>query len=57
MADVANPLEDRRGVDVGQIRRQLQMSTKERVRHMVHAANVMLYIREHAVTARRLKST
>jgi len=56
MSDVKNPNEDWRGVDVGQIRRQLRMTPKERVHAMVHAANVMLSIREHAATARRRKS-
>jgi len=39
-------------VDVGQIRNQLKMSVEERVRDMVHAANVMLSIAEHARVAR-----
>jgi len=47
-----NPNEDWRGVDVGQIRNQLKMSVEERVRDMVHAANVMLSIAEHARVAR-----
>jgi hypothetical protein len=41
-------IEDERGVDVGQIRRQLRMSVPERVRTMVEAANVMLSIQETA---------
>ena len=53
--DSDSTLEDWRGVDVGQIRRQLQMTPKERVRDMVHAANVFMAIREHAVSARRNK--
>ncbi len=40
--------EDHRGVDIGQIRRQLRMSVPERVRSMVHTANVMLSIQEAA---------
>jgi len=40
-------VEDARGVDVSQIRRQLQMSVPERVRSMVDAANVMLSIQQH----------
>jgi hypothetical protein len=40
-----SPLEDWRGVDVGQIRDLLNMSVEERVAHMVHVANVMLEIR------------
>jgi hypothetical protein len=51
--ETASSLEDWRGVDVGQIRRQLRMTTKERVRAMVHAANVMISVREHAEAARR----
>jgi hypothetical protein len=50
------PLEDWRGVDVGQIRRQLRMTTIERVRDMVHAANVLMSIREHAAVARARRS-
>lgn len=41
-------LEDSRGVDVGQIRAQLRLSVKERVRVMVEAANVLLGVQEHA---------
>lgn len=52
MSDTNNPLEDWRGVDIGQIRSQLRMSVDERVRVMVHAANVMMSIREHAQAAR-----
>jgi hypothetical protein len=37
-------IEDERGVDISQIRRQLRMSVPERVREMVDAANVMLDI-------------
>jgi hypothetical protein len=55
MSHVTNPNEDWRGVDVGQIRHQLEMSTKERVRDMVHAANVMLSIRENALASRQHK--
>ena len=40
----AFPLEDSRGVDISQIRRQLRMSIPERVREMVHAANVLMEI-------------
>lgn len=42
------PIEDSRGVDVGQIRRQLAMTVPERVRSMVEAANTMLEIQRHA---------
>jgi hypothetical protein len=41
-------LEDSRGVDVGQIRRQLRMTVPERVRTMVDAANVLLSIQARA---------
>jgi len=42
-----NPNEDERGVDVGQIRELLRMSVAERVRQMVHAANVLMTIQEN----------
>jgi hypothetical protein len=41
-------LEDSRGVDIGQIRRQLRMTVPERVRTMVAAANVLLAIQASA---------
>jgi hypothetical protein len=47
-----SPLEDWRGVDVGQIRAQLRMSVQERVRSMVDVANVMMAVQEHARKAR-----
>ena len=56
MSLAANPNEDWRGVDVGQIRRQLRMTTKERVHDMVHAANVIMSIRENAIAARKRRS-
>ena len=43
-----NPNEDERGVDLTQIRTQLKLTVAERVREMVHAANVMMTIRENA---------
>lgn len=52
MSDWQNPNEDARGVDVGQIRRQLQLSVKERVKDMVHAANTLMAMVEHARVAR-----
>jgi hypothetical protein len=52
----ATPLEDWRGVDVGQIRRQLRMSVRDRVRTMVETANVMMAIQERARTARQAKA-
>ncbi|MFM8846783.1 MAG: hypothetical protein ACKOHN_01885 [Actinomycetota bacterium] len=42
-----NPNEDARGVDVGQIRELLRMSVAERVRQMVHAANVLMTMQEN----------
>ena len=42
-----NPNEDARGVDIGQIRELLRMSVAERVRQMVHAANVLLTMQEN----------
>ena len=42
------PIEDGRGVDVSQIRRQLRMTVPERVKSMVEAANTMLAIQERA---------
>ena len=47
------PLDDWRGVDVGQIRRQLRMTVPERVRSMVEAANAMLAVQEHAQASLR----
>ena len=41
-------IEDSRGIDVGQIRRQLAMTVPDRVRSMVEAANTMLEIQRHA---------
>lgn len=37
--------EDDRGVDVGQIRRQLRMSVEERVQRMVAVTNTLMEIR------------
>ena len=55
MADAMNPLEDWRGVDVGQIRRQLSMSVEERVRDMVDVANKLISMREYAAASRARK--
>jgi hypothetical protein len=41
-------IEDARGVDISQIRRQLELSVPERVRSMVDAANTLLTIQHHA---------
>lgn len=46
-------IEDSRGVDVSQIRRQLAMTVPERVRSMVEAANTMLAIQRHAQASLR----
>lgn len=42
-----NPNEDERGVDLTQIRAQLKLTVAERVREMVHAANVVITIQEN----------
>lgn len=52
----AASLEDWRGVDVGQIREQLRLPVKERVRVMVEAANVLLKMQEHARRARNAEA-
>lgn len=41
-------IEDERGIDISQIRRQLALSVPERVRVMVEAANAMIAIQERA---------
>lgn len=51
-----NPNEDARGVDVSQIRAQLNLTVAERVREMVHAANVLMTIRENARRHREMQS-
>lgn len=51
-----NPNEDERGVDVGQIRGQLKLTVAERVREMVHAANVMMTMHENARRFREMQS-
>ena len=50
--DPTSPLEDVRGVDVGQIRQQLRLPVKERVRTMVDAANRMMAVQESALLSR-----
>jgi hypothetical protein len=47
------PVEDSRGVDISQIRRQLRMAVPERVRSMVEAANTMLAIQQRAQASLR----
>jgi len=51
-----NPNEDERGVDIGQIRGQLQLTVAERVREMVHAANVIMTMQENARRNREMQS-
>lgn len=51
-----SPLEDWRGVDVGQIREQLRLPVKERVRVMVEAANVLFGVQEHALRSRQAQA-
>ncbi len=51
-----NPNEDERGVDIAQIRGQLKLTVAERVREMVHAANVMMTIQENARRFREMQS-
>ncbi|MEN9801966.1 MAG: hypothetical protein RLZ37_1091 [Actinomycetota bacterium] len=48
MADAVNPLEDWRGVDVGQIRNQLRKTVAERVAEMVHFCNLVLEVQRTA---------
>jgi len=50
--DNVNPLEDWRGVDVGQIRDLLKLSVAERSAEMVWACNVVLRIQENVKMAR-----
>ena len=51
-----NPNEDERGVDIGQIRALVNLTVAERVREMVHAANVLMTIQENARRFRELQS-
>ena len=46
-------IEDERGVDIGQIRRQLNLPVHDRVRTMVEAANVMLSMQRAAMESLR----
>ena len=48
MATPAPSLEDERGVDVSQIRRQLALSVPERVQTMVEAANTLIAVQDRA---------
>ncbi len=52
MDDSTSPLEDWRGVDIGQIRSQLRLTVAQRVTDMVHAANVMVAMCEHVQRGR-----
>ena len=47
-----SPLEDWRGVDVGQIRELLDMSVAERAAEMVRVSNLVMNMQEHAENAR-----
>ena len=49
-----NTNEDERGVDIGQIRALVNLTVAERVREMVHAANVLMTIQENARRFREL---
>ncbi len=51
-----NTNEDERGVDIGQIRALVNLTVAERVREMVHAANVLMTIQENARRFRELPS-
>lgn len=51
-----NSNEDERGVDIGQIRALVKLTVAERVREMVHAANVLMTIQENARRFRELQS-
>ena len=51
-----NPNEDERGVDISQIRALVNLTVAERVREMVHAANVLMTIQENARRFRELQS-
>lgn len=51
--DEVAPLEDNRGVDVGQIRELLRMSVPERVRSMVATANMLLEVQARAQASLR----
>jgi hypothetical protein len=52
-----SPLEDWRGVDVGQIRAQLNLSVEDRVRHMVEVANRFMEIRRNVRIIHRPERT
>lgn len=56
MNEWRNPNEDERGVDIGQIRGQLKLTVAERVREMVHAANVLITMQENARRFREVQS-
>ena len=51
-----NTNEDERGVDIGQIRALVNLTVAERVREMVHAANVLMTIQENTRRFRELPS-
>lgn len=54
MDDAKAPLEDWRGVDLGQIRDLLRMSVAERAHEMVRVSNLLAQAR---VTAQRERTT
>lgn len=49
-----SPLEDRRGVDVSQIRELLELSVAERAAEMISLSNMMIEAQERARRAREL---
>lgn len=50
--ETGSPIEDERGVDLTQIRRQLALAVPERVAEMVHAANVLIAIQDRAMSVK-----
>jgi hypothetical protein len=50
---MTSSVEDRRGVDVAQIRALLQMSPAQRLSHMLELSEKLRAIAEHAQRARR----
>ena len=53
MVTMKQPLEDQRGVDVGQIRQLLNMTVEERVLEMVRVANMIADVQRAAGTTGR----
>ena len=52
MSIAINPLEDGRGVDVGQIRRQLRMTPKQRAAEMVRVSNRLFHAQKRVLKKR-----